>query len=546
MALTQEQILEARSKLGIPAEGYKPGSTGTSTSTGDRAAEFRARVAAKRAALAPKGPKEARLGEGLAGEFSAGVLGSLIKTGSTIEKGLDQTLGRGINIALGKGNVPTKTGEEARAFAEKVTDQSAASKTGEFVGTAAQYLAGPGGAAKTATQTGAKLLPKVGAFAARQAPEAAKDVAIGMANTGDVAEGAIQGATAFIPVGAARGAVGMATKSVENAGKKALSAIADVVAPKITPVKGSKDLVSGASKMEVPGMFSKGKVSYEENPRTQKVVDAVKDVWDTSAATVSKNFNNVQEAVEDTAENVVKPFLSQNKVPFNFQDFRDRLTLVKPSTSLKSDKAAFETYGRVREEILDDVANFIRRQGEVEGVTDMNALWDARKILDAKINAELKGTFGTPQYTGAKAAAADMRRAFKDFIVDSISNPGQAGTMNKFYDFLQTARSKGIDIRNEGDAIEALRKQFGINDFDEDVAKAAFYSDKMEKMNLMYEALTNMAPKALSEAGKSVPQIWMKEHPLAAKALGLLGGGALAGLGFGGIQSAMPGESGSN
>jgi len=543
MALSPEKIQQLRAQYGIPAQGYSVDTASGTPQVKNPTMSAEQRI--KDLWPEPTAPRPPRLGEGMAGEFGAGLVGSLIKTGSTIEKGLDQTLGRGINILQGKGNVPTTTGDEARAFAEKVTDQSAASKAGEFVGTAAQYLAGPGGAAKAPTAT-AGLLPKVGAFAARQAPEAVKDVAIGTLNTGDVGEGAIQGATAFVPVGAARGAVGMATKSVENAGKKALSAIADVVAPKITPVKGAKDLVSGASKMEVPGLLSKGKASYEANPRTQKVVDAVKDVWDTGAATVSKNFNNVQEAVEDTAENVVKPFLSQNKVPFNFQDFRDRLTLVKPSTSLKSDKAAFETYGRVREEILDDVANFIRHQGDVNGVTDMNALWDARKILDAKINAELKGTFGTPQYTGAKAAAADMRRAFKDFIVDSISNPGQAGTMNKFYDFLQTARSKGIDIRNEGDAIEALRKQFGINDFDEDVAKAAFYSDKMEKMSLMYEALTNMAPKALKEIGKSSPEIWLKEHPFAAKALGLLGGGALAGLGFGGVQVGLGREGGSN
>ena len=529
MALTPEQLQAARAKLGIevPDPVLK-----------QREMSFDERLAQRRAELKAAEPK---LGQGAAGEFGAGVLGSLIKTGSTIEKGLDQTAGRLINAAQGRGFVPTTTGDEARNFAEKVTDQSAYSKAGEAVGTAAQYLAGPGSAARTAEAAGAKLLPKVGGFIARQAPEAVKDAAIGMANTGDPIEGAIQGATAFLPITAAKGATKAAGDFAEGAADRNIEKIADLVSPKILPVRGAKAIKSGKAEAQAPGLLTPGKISYANDPKTVKIVDAVKDVLGGGVKSASEAFNKVQGAITDTAENTVKPFLSQNRVPFDFRDLRGRLEQVTPSSGLKSDPGAFSTYSRVREEMLDDVANFLKREGSVDNMTDLNNLWDARKVMDSKIENELgQATFGSPQYTGVKAAARDMRSAFSKFITDSLENPGQGETLNKFYDFLQTARSKGVDIRNEGDAMEALRKQFGIQDFEEDVARAAFFKDNMEKLNLMYEAADNIAPKALAEAGKTQIQLWIKEHPIAAKALGLLGGGALAGLGFGGVQTALP------
>jgi len=141
------------------------------------------------AAWAPTPAPRVKLGQGAAGEFGAGVAGSLIKTGAGIESALDQTLGRGINLALGKGNIPTTTGAEARRFAESVTDQSGFSKTGEVVGTVAQLLAGPGGPVKTAVKETVGVVPKIVAGIASKAPIAAKDTAIATAQTGDVVQG---------------------------------------------------------------------------------------------------------------------------------------------------------------------------------------------------------------------------------------------------------------------------------------------------------------------------------------------------------------------
>ncbi|MEY2702073.1 MAG: hypothetical protein RLY43_706, partial [Bacteroidota bacterium] len=196
-----------------------------------------------------------------------------------------------------------------------------------------------------------------------------------------------------------------------------------------------------------------------------------------------------------------------------------------PTSSLKNDPSAFQNYGRVREEILGDVAGFLKSKGNVDtNKIDLNDLWEARKILDNKINNELGATaFGSPQYTGIKAAATDMRREFAKFITDSLTNPGQAEDLNKFYEFMKVARSRGIDIPNEGEAIKLLRKQMGIQDIPEDVAKGAFYKYQMEQMNLMYEALENMAPKLRSEIGKTGFELWAKRNPKKARALGWAG-----------------------
>jgi len=167
----------------------------------------------------------------------------------------------------------------------------------------------------------------------------------------------------------------------------------------------------------------------------------------------------------------------------------------------------------------------------------LNELWNARKVLDTKIFDELgDATFGTPQYTGVKAAARDMRTAFANFITDSLTNPGQAEEVNQFYEFMKIAKGRGMVIKSEDDAIKLLRKQMGIQDIPADIAKGAFYKFQMEQMNLMYEAVENMAPKVLAQEGKSKLKMLASKYP----ALGLVGAGIVGAavsrtLGFGGI-----------
>lgn len=319
------------------------------------------------------------------------------------------------------------------------------------------------------------------------------------------------------------------TSMAENTAKKETAKIIDIVAPKLTPVKGAKILTTGVG--EAPGLLKKASVDFSTNPSIQRAAEAVKGLVKPGASYI-ENTNNVYKGIKDISENTVKPFLSSNPVPFNFQDLRKSFELISPKSSLKADGEAYQTYNRVRESLLNDVYHQLNKSGNKLSSTDFNELWDARKVIDSKIQDELGGkVFGTPQYAGVKAAARDFRNGLNKFITDSLANPGNVERVNQFTDFLKTARSKGIDIANEGDAYKALESRFGINQSEADVAKAAFFRDSLDKMSSMYEAVGNMAPKAYQELGKNKYELWLKAHPLLSKAVG----GAATAAGFGAV-----------
>jgi hypothetical protein len=250
-----------------------------------------------------------------------------------------------------------------------------------------------------------------------------------------------------------------------------------------------------------------------------------------------QNVNNVYTEIGNISENTVKPFLSENTVPFNFEDLQTSLAQVKPQSSLKSDATAFGTYNRVKEEIQQTLYSFLKQNPARGNATDMNNLWDARKVIDTKISQELgDATFGTPQYTGVKSAARDMRQAISDFIVNSVGHPGQMEQVNAMNDFLQTARSRGMDISTEAKAMQALGDQFGLN-IDAGIARSAIFRDSMSRMTGMYDAISNMAPKAYSELGKTSIQLFLKQHPALAKVIGVGLTGMGLGAGIKGIES---------
>lgn len=362
----------------------------------------------------------------------------------------------------------------------------------------------------------------------------------------DVAGGLEQGETtprALVPglgtvIGGTLGSVpGVASRFAGRAGKKeqkAFEQIVDTVAPRVRNDKTTRSLLtSGKATQEAPGLFREAKTSFMNDERVVQIAQATESIIDPKK-NIAQNFNAVSDEISDIAENKVKPFLSENKVPFNFEDLRNRLNLVEPTGSLKSDPSALKNYNRVREEILDDMAGFLRsKTAGPENMTDMNELWNARKVLDQKIFDELgDATFGSAQYTGVKAAARDMRTAFANFITDSLTNPGQAEEVNRFYEFMKVAKSRGIDIRNEKDAIKLLRQQMGIQDIPENVAKGAFYKYAMDQMNLMYEAMENMAPKVLAQEGKNKLQLLAKQYPALNWLIGGVGAGVVGTIGI--------------
>lgn len=395
------------------------------------------------------------------------------------------------------------------------------------------------------TMRGARILGQPVAGQAFSTSKRALASGIGTGYASDVAQGFTENmdtADALKPgIGTIVGTIAGSIPGIQGlmrtrAGKKtqeAFESVIDVVSPKLKGKAGDRSLVAGKARVSEPGLFKSGDVSFARDPDTVKIAQATEDIVNPKKS-LAYNFNTIQDKIEDVAENQVRPFLAENKVPFNFEDFRGRLSLVEPASSLKNDAGAFQNYGRVREEILGDVASFLKSKGDLDnGVIDLNNLWDARKILDNKIYDELgASTFGTPQYTGVKAAAKDMRRAFSSYITDSLTNPGQAEELNRFYEFLNVAKSRGISISKEGDAIKLLKQQMGIQDIPENVAKGAFYKFQMDQMNLMYEALENMAPKVRGEAGKTGYELWAKRNPKLAKvaALGAIGGASALGI----------------
>lgn len=342
-------------------------------------------------------------------------------------------------------------------------------------------------------------------------------------------------------IGAAGGAIGQgigegvsalkAAKSIPGSLKDTI----DVISPKPTPIAGAKDIAAG--KGTAPSLLSKGGIDQSETPYIQKAANDVQGLV-SSKNSMIENVNNVHNGITNLSENVVKPFLTENKVPFNFEDLQKSLDLVKPSSSLASDPAAFSTYDRVKNEIQQTLYSSLKSNSGRENLTDMNNLWDARKSIDSKINQELgNATFGSPQYTGVKAAARDIRNSVNEFISNSIANPGQMEQVNKMQDFIQTARSRGIDISSEEEAMDVLKQQFGLKNLDENNIKAAFFRDSLSKMSGMYDAISNMAPKAYGEVGKTGINLLMKKHPLVKKLVGAGLTGVGLGLGFKGIES---------
>jgi len=297
------------------------------------------------------------------------------------------------------------------------------------------------------------------------------------------------------------------------------------ISPTPTPTKATeaiktKGRISALGKVEL---------DFSKDPQIIKGAEVLDKVIDTKK-TFTENIINVNKTIADISENRIAPFLSENPIPFNFGDLRKSFELITPKSGLKADPSAFKTYNRVREDILSNVESFLRKRSGPERITDFNDVWDARKVVDNIISDEL-GTkvLGTPEFTGVKAAAQDIRAAFSDFILDSFKFPGQVEEINRIGDIIKVSRSRGIKIDTEEDILNLL-KQRGIVVKDENIAKAAFFKENMDQLNAMFNAIDNMAPSARKEIGTNALNRFLKT-PFG-KAVKITAGGALAGSGF--------------
>lgn len=301
----------------------------------------------------------------------------------------------------------------------------------------------------------------------------------------------------------------LASRSAKNA--------VNAIAPKLTSseIEASPNVIR--PRIGAPG------VDFTKDASLQNIANDTKDIAKGKSAIDDKNA--LHTAIETTSEKEVKPFLSKNKVPANFEDLQKKLSLVQPQSSLKADPSAFKTYARVREEVQSSLYNSLRETAKAKGdfgnQVDFNDVWNARKILDDKTEEELgTKTFGTPEFTGAKAAIQDMRQGLTQYIKDSLQFPGQMEDVNKMQEFMQVARSKGIDINS--DQAVSLMKQMGIKTSPESIARAQTFENAMSKISNYYKAMDNISTKVPDEIRAS--NTFGKRHPIlkwAARGIGL-------------------------
>lgn len=320
------------------------------------------------------------------------------------------------------------------------------------------------------------------------------------------------------------------------------SQITDALTPKLTPTEFKA--AGRAGQTSEPTLTKGSEVVGSKIPTVVKATQAVQDVASTlgkkatdviksGVGQVTGNINRVNSLIGEYSDKEVKPLLSQNKAPFNFEDLRDSLNLVQPSSGLKADPAALSTYSRIREEVLNTAASALRKIGKTDNATDFNDIWNVRKIVDSKIESELgETTFGTPQYTGVKAAARDMRQGLTQFIDESLRYPGQMEKVNRLNASLGTLKQKGVDVTEE--MLPALKKQLGVAEDAKGTAVADAFKAHIAKIRSLYDAADHLETKIGTET-KSKVGAFLKAHPVAKK----LTGATLTGAGIGtGIEAA--------
>lgn len=296
----------------------------------------------------------------------------------------------------------------------------------------------------------------------------------------------------------------------------------NIIAPKLSPIEMDTALANGeVVNKPASSKIGNGKMTadFSENPHMQDLYNSTKGVINHDATTATENLGNVRKGIIDTSENVVKPLLEKNPVPFNFGDLRNSLDNVRPTSAIKNDPSAFENYNRIKEELLGVAEKSLRETQNaggksVSGMTDLNDLWTPGKAIDKYIQKQLGDTtFGSPAYTGVKAAAQDLRNGFRQFMSDSMRYPGQMESLNRMTQFIRAMPDNLRQTLNP-ENLDALREQFGIKTTPSSESLANILDQKMQKLHDMFEVRDNLATKARGEQGTTPFSRYMKAHPI--------------------------------
>ena len=350
------------------------------------------------------------------------------------------------------------------------------------------------------------------------------------------------------PLGAIKGA--LKSYSEKRAAAKETKNVTEALTPHLLPTKVEK--VGKLGKLTEVSPWSPSKkigLNVEKDPTTIGAVQAVKnvanalgkkstDIVNTGVGSATKNSNNLYANIREYSQKVVSPMLKENPTPFNFEDLRKSLEIVKPTKALDNPEA-MSTYNRVRERLLESAANAIRKTGNVNPEDDFNDIWNARKTIDSIIDDELGAkTLLEPARNGVQAAAKDFRGAFKEFLSDSYRYSGQMENLNRYKESVKTLEQKFGRKLNE-EEIGGLKANFGLVSNPKMEELANLWDSHMSNMSSLYDALSVTANKARKESGKNWYQLFAKEHPTLTKAVQIGAGGAGAGATFQVGQSAV-------
>lgn len=385
-----------------------------------------------------------------------------------------------------------------------------------------------------------------GASAVAQEGGTARDIAIG-GTTGAIKTGLAAGAAGGL-IGAVAGAL---NRPATAATAKARKSIEQELTPKLPKTQYTKAAAGG--NVSDPGFRTQAGVSAD----SAAVSDAAEGVTRAAEALGKKptdiirsgplssataNFNRVHSTIGEYSDDVVRPFLSEQPVPTNFDDFISYLKEVQAPDPIKNEAATSKAFEKVRERIIDAVANSVRSQsGETTAsLTDMTSYWNARKVVDQIINEELGAkTLADPARTGVQEAGKLLRKGVADFISDTFRYPGQMEQVARLRQAVNVMQSRGIEM-NEN-AVRELAKQLGLEPSGAEVA--ALWDEHMTTLFNLYKAEDNLATKISTEQGKNIFQIFGKKHPLLKRTALVVGAGVAGAAGYGGYQSLGGGRS---
>ncbi len=455
-----------------------------------------------------------------------------------------QDIGYGVTNTLGL----TKPKENQPIFSESMTKPKGIMQNiGKFAGDVAPYLTGVGEekAAATGIKTATKVAETLGKEATDIVPKAAgwlaKHSITGGINTliGTVQAGGdlVKGAENAIIGEIAGSGLKKVTGYIANRAARTTKGIIDAITPKLTGNDYKE--AAGLGHISAPDFEKGGGEDGTKMPYVTKAVTAISDmakslgkkttdIIKTGSAQVTKNLERVGKTIGEYSEKVVKPLLAKNPVPFNFEDFRNAMSLIRPDASFKAGSAEGKVFNDIKERMIGIMANTLRKSGKTDPMMNFDEFWNGRILIDKLGKEEISNKiFNSPEYMGAKGAFQNMRQGVAQYIKDSFRYAGQMDKVNKMNDFIQTSIKRGINITE--DMMPALKQQFGIV---EDKAKAALadeWDKHMDNMHSAFDAIENLKSKVGTEKGKTVYELWLKSHPVLREA-------AKIGLGVGVVE----------